>query len=161
MTWLQEQLTKMGACQSQVNSATVKMVEKAMVEDSEFIEKTALDVMERLANTFEEAKKNTAELVQAVNHAEQKADKIISAVTDEAKREIAELQSEIKRLDDKRWEMRAGIIKDNQTIEAVKAYRAILEATKEVFGDALTESAIKRAIKEAGYVAYRGVMGPK
>lgn len=161
MTWLQEQLTKMGATPSQVNSSTVKMVERAMAEDAEFIQKTALDAVERLANTFEEAKKNTAELVRTVNQAESKASGIISAVTDEAKREIAGLQSEIKRLEDKRWEMKEGLIKDNQTLEAVKAYRAILEATKEVFGDALTEATIKRAIKEAGYVAYRGVMGPK
>jgi len=161
MTWLQEQLTKMGACQSQVNSSTVKMVERAMAEDSEFIEKTALDVLERLADTFEEAKKNTAELVRMVNQAEQKADGIVSAVTSEAKKEISGLEAQIKSLQREKMDFVEGRIYDAELAEAVKAYKAALMATKDVFGESMDAETRIAAINAGSYIAWRGMPDQK
>lgn len=161
MKWLEEQLVKQGATPAQLKSSTVKLVEKAITEDSGFVDKAALDVLERLAATFEEAKSNTAELKAMVEDASRKADRIVGGVTAEAKKEVAKLEEQVNALKRERDNFRAARINDSQIVEAVKAYRAVLEATKDVFGEAMTEEIMKKAIKAAGFVAYRGVMGPK
>lgn len=165
MTWLQEQLTKMGATPSQVNSSTVKMVERAMVEDTEFIQKTALDAVERLANTFEEAKQNIGQLSAMVENAEKRAGKIVSGVTEEAKKEVAGLESQVEELRRERFDLAKGTIRDTGLAEAVKAYREVLQATKDVFGEEIEKhalySCIEAAINAGSYIAWRGIMGPK
>ena len=161
MKWLEEQLVKQGATPAQLKSSTVKMVEKAIVSEAGFVDKAALDVMERLAATFEEAKSNTAELKAMVDAASRKADTIVSGVTADARKEVAKLEEQVSALKRERDNFRAARINDSQIVEAVKAYRAVLIATKDVFGEAMTEEIMKKAIKAAGFVAYRGVMGPK
>lgn len=55
----------------------------------------------------------------------------------------------------------AGGIVNRDVADAVIAYRMVLEATKNVFGDDCTQDVICKAIEAGSYVAWRGIMGPK
>lgn len=73
---------------------------------------------------------------------------------DALRRKVSETQKEI--------ESQTDFIDDKPTRMGVLAYREILRATVDVFGeDKMTEAVMCKAIEEAGYGAWRSIMGPK
>jgi ABC-type phosphate transport system auxiliary subunit len=113
--------------------------------------------MERLAESFEDAKKNTEALCEKVDAATRKADGIISEVTDAAKREIASLNTQCEILRKEKNNLSAGIIYDKDFAEAVKVYKAVLLATKDVFGENMDVETKIAAINAGSYIAWRGM----
>lgn len=54
------------------------------------------------------------------------------------------------------------VIDDKATMNGLMAYREVLQATLDVFGeDRVTESVAIKAIEAASYCAWRSIMGPK
>lgn len=153
MTFLQERLQKMGATQSQIMSNTVKLVQKAIDEEAGFVDKAAMAHIERIAETFEHAKEYSE---QIKGHF---AEALVSAKmeAEQAKREI---NGAVQRYENAKKQA-DGLIQDREMADAVKAYKAVLEATKEVFGDSCTPEVIQEAIRAGSYTAWRGIMGPK
>lgn len=153
MTWLQEKLKEMGATPSQITSGTVRMVETAIAEEAGFVDRAAMEQITRLADTFERAKEISAEIQKETQSALYSAKRDAEFAKQEINRAISCYQ--------KAKESANGVIQDKELAEAVKAYKAVLEATKEVFGDNCTEIVISEAIRAGSYTAWRGIMGPK
>lgn len=149
MTYFREQLQKAGASSAVMSSNALKYLEKFIAEDAGFCDKEALSQLERIADCFEQAeserKKIELGLKDTINRVEAVKLDINSQINDYVifkKKNIGEIE-------------------DKQIAESVKAYKAILEATKDVFGEKCTESVITSAIEAASYTAWRGIMGPK
>ena len=53
-------------------------------------------------------------------------------------------------------------ISDELIVNSVKAFKLVLESVTDVFGlENMTEGTMQKAIEEAGYIAWRGIMGQK
>ena len=76
----------------------------------------------------------------------------------EAEKTLGELKSAESKAKDK---IRSYGIRDAQTIEALNLYSEVLERTKEIVGDGLTEEIWLKAIEAGSYGMWRTIMGPK
>ena len=149
MTYFREQLQKAGASPATMSSNALKYLEQFIAEDSGFCDKEALSQLERIADCFEQAESAQRKMESDLKHT---MDRV----------EAAKL--EIKNAIDNYAVFRKknlGEIEDKQIAESVKAYKTVLEATKEVFGEKCTETVITSAIEAGSYIAWRGIMGPK
>lgn len=152
-----EKLKQMGASQTQLESKTVQMVLQALAEEESIIPDTAKLEIKTLIASVDAASarlsKAEGNMARAINDADIKT-QIMKSAADKATRE---------------WEnatrQKESVILDKDLQEAVKAYKAVLLATREVFGDMIEKAgstdAIIAAIQAGSYTAWRGIMGPK
>ena len=163
MSYLEETLRALGASDAQLKSSTAKLFERAMIEDSEFCQKVTADAMERIAKEYENAERTADWMNAKCENAISLAKATGEALLREINRESDRLASESKRLETLKKETK-DFIYDAELNEAVKAYRAVLAATKEIFGEYIqgevNQAAIVAAINAGSYVAWRGMMGP-
>lgn len=152
-----EKLKGMGATPAMLESKTVKMVLEALAEDGSVITDTAKGEIQRLVYSVNSAASalNRANETLAQNLA--RAESQAKGAEEAANRACRRLQEAQRREED--------VIMDKDMAEAVKAYKAILVATREVFGDMIDRTgsadAIIAAIQAGSYTAWRGIMGPK
>lgn len=67
-----------------------------------------------------------------------------------------------KALEEEASKLGRSYIQDEHTRNGIAAYREVLHATRDVFGDeAMTEAVICKAIEAGSYGMWRSVMGPK
>ena len=163
MGYLDETLRRLGATESQINSSTAKLFEKAMIEDSEFCQKVAADALNRLADRFDQAESIAAKIDATYQRAKESAELQGAVLIRRIKTEADRFAEESEKCEKARNATK-DIIYDADLNEAVKAYKAVLSATKEVFGEfvqgEITQAAIVAAINAGSYVAWRGIMGP-
>lgn len=163
MGYLDETLRAMGATDAQLNSATAKLFNRAMLQDSEFCQKVAADALERIAKKIENAEHLTA-------YVEERCDRAVSRTKDDGLALAAKIEAATRHYTaeaercERMIKASKDVIYDAELNEAVKAYRAVLVATKEVMGDSLegnlSPEPIVAAINAASYIAWRGIMGP-
>lgn len=161
MGYLDETLRRLGASEAQIKSSTAKLFEKAMLEDSGFCEKVAADALERIAKSVTAATANASYIddkcKEALNGAIAYAEKFEQGL----KAEIASYEDQRKKCEAYIQQNKSAVIYDADLSEAVKAYKAVLAATKEVFGESSNSpEAIVAAINAGSYIAWRGIMGP-
>lgn len=163
MSYLEETLRRLGASDAQLRSATAKLFERAMMEDSEFCQKVTADALERIAATFEDAKTSEESIRAIYADAMANAKLQAQALTTQINAMAKVFRQEADRCEKLKNESK-DVIYDAELNEAVKAYRAVLAATKEIFGEyiqgELNQAAMVAAINAGSYVAWRGIMGP-
>lgn len=152
-----EKLKSMGASQTQLESKTVQMVLQALAEDGSIIPdtakleiKTLISAVDNASDRLSKAERSMAQTIHDANAQTQ----IMQRAADKATRE---------------WEnatrQKESVILDKDLQEAVKAYKAVLLATREVWGDVIEKAggteAVIAAIQAGSYTAWRGIMGPK
>ncbi len=152
-----QKLKEMGAGTAQLESKTVRMVVQALSEDQSIIPDTAMMEINNLIKAVDRADRRLAQ-------AEANMANTLSSA--EYKTELMQKAAEKAAQDYERaTKQKESVILDKDLQEAVKAYKAVLEATKEVFGDMIERSgsadAIIAAIQAGSYTAWRGIMGPK
>lgn len=76
----------------------------------------------------------------------------------EAEKTLHELKNAESKAKDK---IRSYGIRDVSTIEAINLYSEILERTKEIVGDGMTEEIWLKVIEAGSYGMWRTIMGPK
>lgn len=149
-----QKLKEMGASNAQLESKTVQMVVQALSEDQSIIPDTAMMEINNLIKAVDRADGRLA-------RAEEKMASTLSSA--EYKTQLMQNAAEKAARDFERaTEQKESVILDKDLQEAVKAYKAVLQATKEVFGErAGSPDVIIAAIQAGSYTAWRGIMGPK
>lgn len=98
--------------------------------------------------------------ISEIETIEEKADTakhFISGLEDRTNRVFKQIKQMQTTLD-----AQTDVINDKPTRNGLAAYRTMLEATRDVFGESqMTEAVICKAIEAASYGMWRSVMGPK
>ena len=157
MTFIREKLEEMNLPKLTLNgimsSNALKYIEQIIEENNNVCDKEVLSQLKRIADTYENASQRAEEIVSQYQNA-------VSKSQYESRHVINELR-EMTQKYEKAKEQSDGLITDKKLADAVKAYKAVLEATKEVFGEKCTESVITASIEAGSFTAWRGIMGPK
>lgn len=157
MSFIREKLKEMHLPNSTFNgimsSNALKYIEQIIDENNNICDKEVLSQLKRIADTYENASEKAEKIARQYQSA-------LSEAQYESQHAINEMRAMAQRYE-KAKEQSNGLITDKELAEAVKAYKAVLEATKEVFGEKCTESVISAAIEAGSYTAWRGIMGPK
>lgn len=151
---IREYLESLGATQAELTAKVVTRMENAMMADCDldnFKPDTVLKLINEAKNGICAINKDTKD---AIYNAKVTKNQIESAMC-EARKQLDDLRIQTAGL-------REMKINNANTRDAVMAYAATLNATREIFGDAnMTESVMTAAIKAGKYIAWRSIMGPK
>lgn len=157
MSFIQEKLLEKKLTPLQYNgilaSNAYKYITEIIQENSDICDKEVLSELKRIAGVFENANEKTKEI-------EKKYESAIEAVQNKSIATVFAMEDLVKKYE-KAKDQSNQLIMDKELADGVKAYKAVLEATKEVFGDKCTENVITAAIEAGSYTAWRGIMGPK
>lgn len=131
--------------QQKATKTCVALREAALGSEIDSV-KTSEAELNKINMKYNEINRESYDTKIAIENLERDLGIVLRKVAD-TKREIAN-QSEF--------------IDDKMTRNGIMAYREILKATVDVFGaENMTEQVICKAIEEAGYGAWRSMMGPK
>lgn len=151
---IREYLASIGATQAELQAKVVARMEQAMMVDADLQQFKPDTVLEMLYKTIDELKLRESSLSAKLSDAKtctyhlDHALKIAQAERDDLKAQTAGLK-----------DMK---ISSPETKDAVMAFTATLNATKEIFGtEAMTSDVIVAAINAGSYMAWRSIMGPK
>lgn len=147
-----KKMEQLGANKSQLTSNTLALAVKAIAEDESVIPDTVRLDIARLASAVNIASKRLEESNQKLKFTIESADYNCKKIEEEA-RKATENYEQAKRREE-------SVITDKDLSEAVKAYRAVLQATTDVLGTLDKETQIA-AINAGSYIAWRGIMGGK
>ena len=151
---IREYLTSLGAKDAELSAKVVSRMEKAMLFDTDITQfklDTAVSVINNATSALYSASHETD---STINRA--KTEQInLEGVIRRAQSEIADLKTQTAGIRDAK-------INNSDTRDAVMAYAATLNATREIFGaDNITPEVMVAAINAGSYIAWRGIMGPK
>lgn len=134
-----------GASRQQLESGTFKMAEQCIAEDAALIEDTARDEAQKLAQAIDKASSSLTLNMMNANSVCKDIDRKVEA----ARKQIALAE--------------ATTVKDPTLMDAVKAFKLTLEYAKDVLGEDVIKNpdVASMALQEAGFIAWRGIMGPK
>ena len=151
---IREYLKKLGATENELGAKVVQRMEQAMLVDadlSQFRVDTVVKIIADAASGLASANGNTKSNIAAAER-----------ITAELKGNIADAEAHIEDLRQQTKGIKDAKIKSLETKDAVMAYAAVLNATREIFGDAnLSADVMVAAINAGSYIAWRGIMGPK
>lgn len=150
---LVSKLREMGANEAQLTSKTLEMAVRAITEDSGVIPDTVTAGIKQLADNISRATEKLTDAQRGLKNQIDNADWNRQRIETEAQR-ASQRYEEAKRREE-------SIITDEDLMEAVKAYRAVLQATTDVLGNDLGADVQIAAINAGSYVAWRGIMGGK
>lgn len=140
--------------QEALNAKVVTRMEQKMLCDMDLSEFKADTIMAILSSAETGLYKAGSAASSATLNA-QAAERSLKAAMTEAERELSDLKAQTAGLRDMK-------INSPETKDAVMAYTATLNATKEIFGaDAMNPDVIVAAIQAGSYMAWRSIMGPK
>lgn len=149
---IKEILRKRGANDQQLNSKTVKMIEEAIAEmSSEELGGVSAEEAVKIKNEMNEMASKIARDIFNYHS--------LTLVLDSGQRRANDAR---EALDNslKAYESIAKFIPTTgDVLIAVAAYSGILEATKKILGEDLSDEVLKSAIEAASYGAWRSVMG--
>lgn len=141
---LREWMAERGATEQQLNAKVVNMVEEAMTDDAVTSSATAKAMVAGLVKSVERADAKADALARGVGRLEDRYGKVL-ALLEEAERDA-----------------RGAVIHSEQVKDGVLAFRKVLEAVRETFGeDRMSDAVMCAAIEAASYGMWRAVMGPK
>lgn len=147
-----KKMEQLGANKSQLTSNTLALAVRAIAEDESVIPDTVrLDVV-RLASNIENASKRLEDANAKVKYSIESAEYVTRKIKEEAQKATENYEVAKRR--------EASVITDKDLSEAVKAYRAVLQATTDVLGNLDKDTQIA-AINAGSYIAWRGIMGGK
>lgn len=146
-TILKEKLLKQGANDQQLNSKIVRLCENAIAEMSQQeINAITLQQIQDLIINFETMKThyqitmNGAEnIFGRLNAAMKKAESIKDGIINETNK--------------------IEIIPTEETKQAIYLFKSVLQTTKEVFGDDISNETMQMAIQAGSYGMWRSIMG--
>ena len=151
---IKEYLKSIGAKDNELTANVVKLMENAMLFDVDIKDLQLDTVLEKVKAENEKTKSVDGSLIMRRLEADKAREKLELLLYEVNITYNAKL-TEMKQIKD-------GILMDKDLKDAVTAYRAVLQATVDVFGvDKLTSEVMAGAINAGSYIAWRGIMGPK
>lgn len=151
---IREYLVSLGATQAELTAKVVTRMENAMLIDSDidnFKPDTVLKLINEATNGICVANNNAKDTISKAQFVKRE----IERATQEANTQLEDLRVQTAGL-------REMKVNNRDTRDAVMAYAATLNATKEIFGDSnMTQDIMLAAIKAGRYIAWRSIMGPK
>ena len=151
---IREYLKNIGATDQELSAKVLQRMERAMLIDTDleqFHADTVLSIIQGAASGLENANGQTLATVSKATNAMQELDKAVA----DARAQLSDLKQQTAGIKDAK-------INNAETRDAVMAYAAVLNATKEIFGNEnLTVEVMTAAINAGSYIAWRGIMGPK
>lgn len=157
METLRAELKKRGANSSQLSSAVTKMAEEAIAAGAIDEMGTAQDSANRLINTIEREQRKLEDW-RHDNQASMENARMLRGVVNTANDTLRELRSAVMNA---RTVAASSALSDNTLQQSVYMYDEILQRTKSVVGDDMTEDIWLKTIEAASYGMWRAVMGPK
>ena len=157
MGTLREELKKRGANSSQLSSAVTKMAEEAIAAGAIDEMGTAQESANRLINTIEREQRKLEDW-QCDNQASMENARMLRGAVNRANDTLRELRSAVINA---RTVAASSALSDNTLQQSVYMYDEILQRTKSVVGDDMTEDIWLKTIEAASYAAWRSIMGPK
>lgn len=149
---LLKKMEQLGANKAQLTSGTADIAIRAIAEDEGVIPDTVRLYVERLADKVEKTSERLEEAQSKLKSTIDGAEYARRKIEEEAKKATENYEIAKRR--------EASVITDKSLSEAVKAYRAVLQATTDVFGKLDKETQIA-VINAGSYIAWRGIMGGK
>jgi hypothetical protein len=151
---IREYLKSLGATDNELLAKVVKRMEDAMLFDSDLKQFAPDTVLKVLAVSAEALNAANGEIRYNIIKAEEDKGMLEKAITD-AERQLDDLKKQTAGIKEAK-------INSPETRDAVMAYAATLNATREIFGaDSITPEVMVAAINAGSYIAWRGIMGPK
>ena len=151
---IREYLKSLGATDAELQAKVIGRMENAMLFDADlaqFKPDTVLKAIEIASNALSTANQVAR---QNINRAVEVSE-LLESASKKARNELDDLHQQIAGLKDAK-------ISSPETKDAVMAYAATLNATKEIFGsESMTPDVIIAAISAGSYMAWRSIMGPK
>lgn len=157
MGTLRAELKKRGANSSQLSSAVTKMAEEAIAAGAIDEMGTAQDSANRLINTIEREQRKLEDW-RHDNQASIENARMLRGVVNTANDTLRELRSAVMNA---RTVAASSALSDNTLQQSVYMYDEILQRTKSIVGDDMTEDIWLKTIEAASYGMWRAVMGPK
>lgn len=157
MGTLREELKKRGANSSQLSSAVTKMAEEAIAAGAIDEMGTAQESANRLINTIEREQRKLEDW-RHDNQASMENARMLRGEVNRANDALRELRSAAMNA---RTVAASSALSDNTLKQSVYMYDEILQRTKSVVGDDMTEDIWLKTIEAASYGMWRAVMGPK
>lgn len=157
MGTLRAELKKRGANSSQLSSAVTKMAEEAIAAGAIDEMGTAQDSANRLINTIEREQRKLEDW-RHDNQASMENARMLRGVVNTANDTLRELRSAVMNA---RTVAASSALSDNTLQQSVYMYDEILQRTKSIVGDDMTEDIWLKTIEAASYGMWRAVMGPK
>lgn len=145
--WLREK----GATEAQVNSKTVDLIERAMLDGEVSVSETAAEQIRILGKRVDAA-------AEVVRIAELKADGVTRELEefDRRARDVLDLLNQAEVAADQ------VSIGDPAITDGLVAFERMLVAVRDTFGQpAMTDAVICAAIEAGSYGMWRSIMGPK
>lgn len=147
-----KKMEQLGANKSQLTSNTLALAVRAIAEDENVIPDTVrLDIV-TLSSNIERASARLVDYQNRINRTIESAEATCEHIEQRAKTATENYEAAKRREE--------SVITDKDLSEAVKAYRAVLQATTDVLGTLDKETQIA-AISAGSYIAWRGIMGGK
>lgn len=157
MGTLRAELKKRGANSSQLSSAVTKMAEEAIAAGAIDEMGTAQDSANRLINTIEREQRKLEDW-RHDNQASMENARMLRGVVNTANDTLRELRSAVMNA---RTVAASSALSDNTLQQSVYMYDEILQRTKSIVGDDMTEDIWLKTIEAASYGMWRAIMGPK
>lgn len=157
MGTLREELKKRGANSSQLSSAVTKMAEEAIAAGAIDEMGTAQESANRLINTIEREQRKLEDW-RHDNQASMENARMLRGEVNRANDALRELRSAAMNA---RTVAASSALSDNTLKQSVYMYDEILQRTKSVVGDDMTEDIWLKTIEAASYGMWRAIMGPK
>lgn len=157
MGTLRAELKKRGANSSQLSSAVTKMAEEAIAAGAIDEMGTAQESANRLINTIEREQRELEDW-RHDNQASMENARMLRGEVNRANDTLRELRSAVINA---RTVAASSALSDNTLQQSVYMYDEILQRTKSVVGDDMTEDIWLKTIEAASYGMWRAVMGPK
>ena len=141
-----------GATDAQLSAKTVKMLEEILAETSEAeIKNMGAQEAVKVKNELESLLKIISDHAFNISSTRTYLELTIRDANEKAK----ELKDMIEYVDSY-----AKYVPDaSNAVKGVSTYAGVLKATKEVFGENLSDEVMSKAIEAASYVAWRDIMG--
>lgn len=140
-----------GATESQLKSKTMQMMIDILASGKDIDLPTISKRIEELKNQF-----------NGVGYELLNAQKRATNTLIDAKNIVESADETLKKIEAAQTIAGKDAIKNDETMDAVNAYAAVLRATvKELGAENMTETVMGKAIEAGSYIAWRGIMGLK
>lgn len=151
---IREYLEQIGATPAEMSAKVVARMEQRMMTDGDLKDlqlDTVMDMFKQIAENVHRQNVNSEAKIQAAHSAACRLEDAIKKA--EVIQTSVEKQNKL---------IAQGHILDGRTCDAVSAFRAVISATQDVFGEEnMTEAVIVAAIEAGSYMGWRSIMGPK
>lgn len=151
---IREYLTQIGTTPAEMSAKVVQRMEQHMMTDGDLKDLQLDTVKSMLHQTIEAACRQNERCEGNISVATVAIETLVKSVeeAEKTKRWIEEQQKLIAQ----------GHIMDAKTCDAVSAFRTVINAVQDVFGEEnMTEAVIVAAIEAGSYMGWRSIMGPK